>query len=210
MRPADVFHDEARQRIERAVVAAEQDTAGEIVVVAVHACDDYGAAPWRLGVALAALAFLGLAAFAPPLPLWAYLAAQAFALVAAHGLARIDPIRRHLLLESWVERCVHERAHRAFAENGLHRTAGRTGILIFVAFLERRVVVLGDAGIDRVLDAGETWQEVVDLAVAGLRAGRAVEGLERAVARLGEILARHVPAPRRNPDELPNALVIED
>lgn len=210
MRPADVFDAAARARIERAVVAAERETSGEIVVVAVRACDAYGGAPWRLGVALAALAFLGLAAFAPPLPLWGYLAAQGLALLAGHGLARLDAVRRHLLLDAFLEQRVGQRAHRAFAENGLQRTAGRTGILLFVTFLERRVVVLGDEGIHRALDPDETWQEVVDLVVSGLREGRAVEGLEAAVARLGEILARHVPAAARNPDELPNALVVED
>jgi putative membrane protein len=210
MRPADVFDAAARARIERAVVAAERETAGEIVVVVVRACDAYGGAPWRLGVALAALAFLGLAALAPPLPLWWYLAAQSVGLAAGHGLARLDGVRRHLLLDAWVEQRVAERAQRAFVEGGLHRTAGRTGILLFVAFLERRVVVLGDEGIHRALDPDETWQSVVDLAVTGLRRGRAVEGLEEAVARLGEILARHVPAAPRNPDELPNALVVED
>jgi uncharacterized membrane protein len=50
----------------------------------------------------------------------------------------------------------------------------------------------------------------VALATEGLRAGRPVEGLAAAVRRCGEILARHRPAPERNLDELPNAVVIED
>jgi putative membrane protein len=77
-----------------------------------------------------------------------------------------------------------------------------------VALLERRVVVLADEGIHRVLAPDETWQQVVDLALAGLRDGRAVEGLESAVRRCGEILARHLPPPVPNPDELSDALVV--
>jgi len=63
-----------------------------------------------------------------------------------------------------------------------------------------------------VLDPGESWQEVVDLAVAGLRDGRPAEGLLAAVGRCGGILARHLPTdPPRNLDELPNPpLVLED
>ncbi|MDJ0867743.1 MAG: TPM domain-containing protein [Myxococcota bacterium] len=200
----------ARLHLESVVVEAERETSGEIVVAVARACDEYGSAGWRLGVASAALAYLGLAVFAPPLPAWTYLAAQAVALALGHGLARLDPVRRALLPEALVERRVAERARRCFAERGLTRTQGRTGILLFVALLERRLVVLGDEGIDSVLDPDETWEEVVELAVEGLRSGRPAEGLEAAVRRCGEILRHHVPAPPRNPNELPDAVVFED
>jgi putative membrane protein len=81
---------------------------------------------------------------------------------------------------------------------------------VVAALFERRVVVLGDEGIDRALDPDESWQAVVDLAVAGLRSGAAADGLEAAVRRCGAILARHLPPPLPNPDELPNALVLEE
>jgi putative membrane protein len=208
VRATQLVDPAARQHLEAVVLEAERGTGGEIVVAVASACDEYGSAGWRLGVACAALATLGLHAFAPPLPWGVHLAAQALALVLAHALARIDTVRRHLLPIPLVERRVAERARRCFLEQGLARTRARTGILLFVALLERRVVVLADEGIDRVLAPGESWQEVVDLAVAGLRAGRPVEGLEAAVRRCGRILANHLPPPAPNPDELPNALVV--
>lgn len=202
---------EARSRLADAVREAERATRGEIVLAVVRACDEYGSAGWRLGVVAALLAYCGLHAFAAPQPWWAYLLAQALALVAGHELARLDPVRRALLPHALVEQRVEERAQRAFLENGLARTQGRTGVLIFVALLERRVVVLGDSGIHRALAPDESWEQIVELARAGLREGRAVEGLHAAIARCGEILARHAPADtRRNPDELPNAVVVED
>lgn len=210
MRATALIDAAAQQRLETAIFEVERTTSGEIVLDVVRACDEYGSAGWRLAVGLALLAFAGLAAFAPPDRHWIYLAVQVAALLLGHGLARIDAIRRHLLSEALVEARVAERARRAFAENGLTRTAGRTGILIFVALLERRVVVLADEGIHRTLDPDESWQEVVDLALAGLREGRAAEGLEAALRRCGAILARHAPAPDRNPDELPNRVVLED
>jgi putative membrane protein len=208
MRATRLVDAAARQHLEAVVLEAERGTGGEIVVAVVSACDEYGSAGWRLGVALAALAFLGLHAFAPPLPWWGDLAAQGLALLLGHGLARIDAVRRHLLPLPLVARRVAERARRCFFEQGLTRTRGRTGILIFVALLEHRVVVLADEGIDRALGPGESWQEVVDLAVAGLRDGRPVEGLEAAVRRCGEILARGLPAPPEDRDELANAIVL--
>jgi putative membrane protein len=212
MRPSQLLDPADRQRIETAVIEAERATTGEFVVAVVHASDEYGSAGWRLGVALAVLAFLGLVHFRPDLPLLAYLAAQGAALLVGHALCRLDPIRRLLLSDALAELRVRQRAVRAFAENGLSRTKGRTGILLLASLLERRVVVLADEGIHRALDPGESWQEVVDLAVAGLRAGRPAEGLLAAVGRCGEILARHLPTqPPRNLDELPNPpLVLED
>jgi putative membrane protein len=64
------------------------------------------------------------------------------------------------------------------------------------------VVVLADAGIERLVPAG-SWDEVVAAAVAGLRAGRRGEALAAAVRRLGEILAEHgVPRAADDADEL--------
>lgn len=211
MHPSRLLDTAARARLAAAVREAERVTRGEIVLCLVRTCDEYGAAPWRLGVLAAALVYCGLHAFAAPLPWWAYLGAQAAVLAAAHLLVRIDALRRILLAPGLVEERVHERARRAFLENGLARTQGRTGVLIFVAWLERRVVVLADSGIHAVLEPDESWQQVVDLAVAGLLEGRALDGLEAAIRRCGEILSRHFPAsPERNPDELPNAVVIEE
>ena len=210
MRPGQLLDPAARLRLEVTVMESERNTEGEIVVVVARACDEYGSAGWRLGVLLAALVFAGLLAFAPPLAGWIYLAAQAAALAVAHAVARIDAVRRLLLARPLVLERVAARARHAFAANGLARTQNRTGILIFVALLERRVVVLADEGIHRALDPNENWQQVVDLAVDGLRRGDAVDGLEAAIRRCGEILARHVPAPDRNPDELANRVVLED
>jgi putative membrane protein len=210
MRPSGLIDAGARARIEAAVREAERETGGEIVVAVVRHCGGAAGAALWLGAWLAALAFLALGLFAPPLPWAAYLAAQAGAFALGLGLARLGATRRWLLGHEALERRAARRARRCFAEQGLTRTRGRTGILIFVALLERRVVVLGDEGIDRALDPDESWQAVVDLAVGGIRSGDAARGLEAAVRLCGSILARHLPPPVPNPDELRNAVVLED
>ncbi len=210
MRATHVIDPAARQRLETVIGEIERTTAGELVLAVVHECDDYAAVGWRLGVALAALAFAAFAIFAPPEPLWPLLVAEVAGLLVGHGLARIDAVRRHLVPDALIEARVADRARRAFAEHGLTRTAGRTGVLLFVALLERRVVVLADEGIDRVLEPGERWQDVVDLAIEGMRSGRPAEGLEAALRRCGVILAHHAAAAGANPDELPNRVVLED
>jgi len=208
MRPFELIDPAARQRLEGAIAEEETRTGGEIVVAVVGACGEYATGGWRLGAALAALVFVGLGLFARPLPWDAYLAAQVAALLVGHGVARVEPVRRWLLPHHLAERRVFERARRCFAEQGLTRTRGRTGILILATLLERRVVVLADEGIHRALGPDESWSEVVDLAIHGMRHRRPVEGLEAAVRRCGELLAAHLPAPAQNPDELPNAVVV--
>ena len=211
MRASELIDPAARQHLETVVLETERSTAGEIVVAVVSACDAYESAGWRLGVVAAAATLVGLELFAPGAPWWALLSLQGMALASAHAVARIPSVRRTLLPAHLVETRIGERARRCFREQGLTRTRGRTGILLFVALLERRVVVLADEGIHRVLDPDERWEQVVDLVLAGLRAGRGVEGLEAGVRRCGEILARHVPiVPERELDELPNAIVVED
>jgi putative membrane protein len=210
VKPRELISPEAQLRIEAAVADAERTTSGEIVVVVVAACDAYAHVGWRLGVLLAAALFLGIAIFAPGVPISWILAAQLAGLLAGLALGRLAAVRHHLVSDSVQEARVAERARRAFAEQGLARTAARTGILIFVALLEHRVVVLADEGIHRALGPEERWEDVVELVLAGVREGRADEGLTAAVRRCGEILAAHVPPASVNPNELRNTLILED
>jgi putative membrane protein len=216
--PSRVIDPAARLRLESAVIEAERSTSGEIVVNVVRACDEYGSAGWRCGVMLAGAAFLALAEVHARWPLpWleghlvsALLLAELVALALGHALARLDGVRRLFVSRALREHRVAERARRAFAERGLARTAGRSGILLFVALFERRAVVLADEGIHRALGSDESWDEVLRPIVSGLREGRAVEGLLAAVRRCGEILARRLPAAARQVNELPDPVVLED
>ena len=218
MIPSRVIDPAARLQLESAVIEAERATSGEIVVNVVRACDEYGSAGWRLAVLLAALAFLGLAELHARWPLpWleghlipALFCAELVALLFGHALARVDAVRRLFVSEALLEHRVAERARRAFAERGLARTAGRSGILLFVALFERRAVVLADEGIHRALGPDERWDDVVAPVLAGLRDGRAVDGLLAAVGRCGELLARRLPAAAREVNELPDPVVLED
>jgi putative membrane protein len=199
-----------RMAIEAAVRDAERVTSGEILVVVSRACDEYGAAGWRCAALLAGVVLLGLGLFGPPLPIGTLAALQAAALAAGHLLARIPAVRRAFVAEAQLQRCAEQRASRAFAEHGLHRTAGRSGLLILVALFERRVVVLADEGVNRRLGAGHSWQEVVERALAGIRAGRPAEGIAEAVRRCGEILEGPLPAAELETDEIRVSLVVQD
>jgi putative membrane protein len=82
------------------------------------------------------------------------------------------------------------------------------GILLFVSVYERQAVVLADKGINLKV-APETWQQVVDLVVEGIRDGRPAEGLCEAVTRCGQIVSSQFPVRAGDKDELRN-LIVED
>src|SRR5262245_32160437 len=94
------------------------------------------------------------------------------------------------------------RAQHVFRRLGMHRTAERHGVLIYIAVEERRLAVVGDEGIHaRVGDAH--WNEVRDLMVEILREnGPARRALERAIETLGRALAEHFPRRRDDRNEL--------
>ena len=85
--------------------------------------------------------------------------------------------------------------------------AGRTGILIYVSVAERYAEIIADTGIDAKVEKG-TWQAIVDDLTANISDGKAGDGFVHAVERSGDLLARHFPPGTRDPNELPNHLII--
>jgi uncharacterized membrane protein len=89
------------------------------------------------------------------------------------------------------------RARQVFTELGMERTRERNGVLIYLAFADHQLAVLGDAGIHASVETGY-WDRLRDLLVGRLRQGRAREALVEAVAEVGQALRAHFP---RRPDD---------
>ena len=80
----------------------------------------------------------------------------------------------------------------------------------FFGLLERRVLVLGDTGINQKVKL-EEWQDVVATVIAGIRAGSPVDGLVNAIQKCGALLERKgVNIRPDDRDELSDALRIKD
>ena len=89
------------------------------------------------------------------------------------------------------------RATELFTRLGMHVTAERNGVLIYLAVEDRRLAIAGDAGVHaRVGDA--YWNRIRDAMVERLRRGQPRDALLYAVSEVGEVLRRFFP---RRPDD---------
>lgn len=209
--------DAEQQRISQAVRQAELVTKGEIVPMIVPASARYREAGYRTGLMLALLSLALLLTIEIYWLPWGWHAGNAgwllLAVVASYGFGQwLGRIPRVIRLVTSRERLAHKvalRAEQAFYKHGLHQTQGRTGVLIFVSLLERRVQVLADKGINDHVPAG-TWDGVVGGIVAGIKTGQATDAICAAIAMCGTLLAQVSPAGSGdNPNELSDSLIQE-
>jgi putative membrane protein len=209
----EIFTAETEAAIRRAVEEAESGTAGEIVPFVVAASDTYEGALWK-GAALGALTVPLVAAgvwlvfepWGPGLPFWLAVPSLVGAALGYLVSGAVPALRRALIGAVVLDLRVRRRASVAFLEEEVFRTRDRTGILIFLSLFERRVVVIGDEGINQKVEPGE-WKDLVDRLTVGIRAGRSAEALVAALEECGKLLRRKgVEIRPDDTDELDNAL----
>jgi putative membrane protein len=197
------------EAIRAAVADAVQRSAGEVVPWIVEACDPYPVAGWK-AAALGALLGLALGVGVPLLagawgaaPLWLALLVIAGGAIGL-ALGQLPAAKRLLVDEEVIDHRVRIAAQAAFVRGEVFATRERTGILVFLALLERRVVVLGDAGINARVQP-EEWQTLADEIVAGVRRSRPAAALAAGIEACGRLLAeRGVPRYEQDVDELPD------
>ncbi len=193
-------------RVAEAIRAAETKTSGEIYCVLALASSDYRLVP---------MAWAALIALVVPLPLILLTAhpagtiyiAQLVVFIVLATILSLPALRYRVV----PKRLKHDRAHaeavRQYFAHGLQETESRTGVLIFISAAERYVEVVADAGIDAKVTP-DTWDQVIAILVPAIKDGRIGDGLIAAIAQCGVILAQHFPPGARNPDELPNRVVV--
>jgi len=153
--------------------------------------------------------FLGDFWGGPPV-LWVIAPAILLGVVAFLLCRSVDAVRRSFVPDDVLDLRARRRAAVAFLEEEVFLTRDRTGILVFVALFEHRVVVLGDEGINRAVPEG-AWEKVVADVVAGIKAGRPAAALITAIADCGRLLELYrVDIRSGDRDELHNALRLRE
>jgi putative membrane protein len=188
------FSSEELTRIKEAVKQAEDKISGEIVPVFVETSGYYNIANYRGAFGTAALTFFIIIIFdryVPELavydPVLIFLLVTIGGLIGAVAAHYLDPVKRWLLNQGHMDQATKKRAENAFLEEEVFNTRHRTGIMIFISFFEREVIVMADRGISKVVEQKE-WDNIVKGIIDHVRKGKVTEGLEVAIKRCGEVL----------------------
>lgn len=215
---------EALERVSKKVKAAESKSSGEIVVAVSAESNDYSF--WELfaAVIISLAATICMLPFSERIrafyeslnwtaPEW-YLPAifvftSFFLILVLFGLFNLIPaLDRMVIPRAFRNKAVSDRAMRAFCELGVCSTRDRTGILIFVSYLERQARILADEGIAKKIGP-DLWQLIVNGLSEEIGKNNAETAFCDAVEKCGELLAQYFPADKDdNPDELDDGVVI--
>lgn len=100
-----------------------------------------------------------------------------------------------------------ERAAEVFRSLGMHQTAERNGVLVYIAFKDHQLAVFGDEGIHRKTGAA-FWKEKVQHMLTHFNRQDYVKGLVTVITEIGEALSAHFPYdPSSDKNELPDDIV---
>jgi putative membrane protein len=194
-----------RARIGEAIRAAEATTAGEIYVVVAREAAEFRFIP-ILWAAIVALLIPWPLYFLTDLASGIILLLQVIAFVVIATALSADRIRHRLVPSSIAAAAARKAAQAQFMAHGIHLTAERTGILIYVVLADRRVEIVADDGINKKVAQSELDQLARHVVIAA-RSGTLAEGLVSAVNDAGRLLSHHFPPSATNPNELPDRVV---
>jgi uncharacterized membrane protein len=123
--------------------------------------------------------------------------------IASAELDTSGEIRVHI--ENTCSGDVLDRAAFVFRQLGMHKTALRNGVLIYLAVKNRRFAVIGDSGINKVVP-DNYWDDIKAGMLNNFRDNRFTEGLVAAITSAGQQLKKHFPHLRDDVNELSDDL----
>jgi putative membrane protein len=195
-----------RERISKAIRAAEARTSGEIVCVLAQISSDATALPIFLAAAVA-LALPWVLVTFTAMTVYRILSLQIILFMALTIILCLPRIRVALTPRRARRAVAHRAAMAQFTARGIARKKERSGILIFVSLAERYARIIADEGIATRVPQSR-WQAAVDALVAHMRDGRIADGFVTAVELCGNELAEHFPRADASRDELPDRIYL--
>ena len=100
-----------------------------------------------------------------------------------------------------------QRAHEAFSRLRVWDTQENSGVLIYLQLVDRNIEIVCDRGINAKVGP-ERLEAICQRMEQAFRARRFEEGVLEGIGEITVLLAKHFPARRDNPDELPDRPVV--
>lgn len=97
-------------------------------------------------------------------------------------------------------------AVKIFNTLGMYKTKQRNGCLILIGLRDKKIVVIGDKGINERV-GNNFWEDVVSLLADNFKKENYVHGLTEAVIKIGEKLKQYFPYSKKDDvNELPDEI----
>jgi uncharacterized membrane protein len=108
-------------------------------------------------------------------------------------------IRVHL--ENTCKGDVLDRAAYLFEKLGMHKTEKRNGVLFYLAVVDKKFAILGDAGINAITP-DNFWDEIKSIVLQKFVEGNYANGLAHGIHLAGKALKQHFPYKSDDKNEL--------
>lgn len=204
--------------IAQAVSKAEKNTSGEIAVVVAKQSSDYAVYELTFAVIVGLIFMILSLIFYSKLDnfimnkFWSesdlittsIIGLGTFVIIAIfYFLANIPFVDRLIIPKSVKNDKAKEKAQLSFLEYGVSKTRDRTGVLIFISNLEKKVFILADTGIAKVYP-NTSWQKQVDTIINGIRSNNFGAELVKVILEIGNVLTNNFPIKDDDTNELAN------
>lgn len=196
--------DAARAGFRRAIEAIESASAVEVVVALRRQSAPYRHANAAVSVVVAFCSLAAMLFSAHPFRLTSILIDTFIAALLSAALVELLPgVKRALTPQALRHAAITRAARATFVERGVHATRERSGLLVYISWLEQEVALVADLGLSRALPAGHLEQAQTALTAAMRDGGAAVaHALERTAASLAAAMPRN----SNDINELSNAI----
>ncbi|MCK4653497.1 MAG: TPM domain-containing protein [Candidatus Cloacimonetes bacterium] len=210
------------KKISSAVKNAEKKTSGEIVTAIIKESYNYAIYELIFAVITGLIYFIIMMFFVGNIEKWLegifwdysihhlvmfYGFSTFIVITILYFIGNISNVDRFIVAKKIMQIKVNERAIRHFMESGVCNTKERTGILIFISILERRVELLADSGINEKIPQGK-WQNIVDNIIKGIKKKNVTAHLIESINDCGDLLAQHFPIQPDDVNELSDEIDI--
>jgi|JI8StandDraft_1071087.scaffolds.fasta_scaffold00599_18 putative membrane protein len=202
-------------QIKSAVAEAEKATSAEIVPVFFESCGNYHDTYWKSGIIFATLwSFLFAIYQSSAVGIWnislqffflTQMTAGILGVIAAYFF---PPWKRLLMDRVDVKRRIQDVAFKVFLQEGIYKTKERTGMLLFMSFLEKEAVVLGDEGINKEVSPA-IWEGILSQLTEGMKKGEKTTAIIQTIQSMGNLLKQY-PIKPNDTNELRDDLRIGD
>ncbi len=191
-----------------AIKAVESRSSAEVVVTVRARSGFYLHADLIVGGAAAvlALAFLLFSHFEFGI-LWFIIDPLVVAVACGWLCSRSPGLRRLLTPARLRRRWVETSAHAAFFARGIHLTAERTGILVYISLLEETAAVIGDRGIVTVVP-NDRWHAAIAKVADRVTSRANATTIAAEITALGDILEPYLPVSDDDINELPDEVYL--